>query len=1064
MSNEFQKHPRYWSTLEEYHHDPEVERLRSEEFYTKPAEVIDEMASADFLLSRRDLLKLTGIALLATVAGCSRRPVEKIIPYVVAPEEITPGVPTYYASVCAACPAGCGTIVKTREGRPIKLEGNPKHPINHGTLCARGQASILDIYDPDRLKNAVEYKRGKAIPVETTIAAAEESIFQLIQNKPERVAVVTKPTTGLTDKRIWNEFLNTFSGINKFEYDPLGNDEILEAQYRCYEQWVKPRYRFEKAEYILSFASDPFATGSSPVEYAYGYGHQRKPNNKQMVKLVVFEPAMSMTGANADERFLVEPQWLTPIAFAIAKALFEMGHTPIAVDDKDKTQKTEQLKRFFDRVSIQKVEETTELKEVIRRIAKEISKHKGRSLVIAEGTASQITTQKQLQIAVNLLNSMLDNDGKTVDATISPSNQMVGWKKYFDFIQQLKQKKFDVVVFADVNPLYHAPNAKELYDLLQNVPTVITLSQHLDETAVVSDWVLPLSHPYETWLDYEAQRGIYAVGQPTITPLYNTKSVNEYLLKWTAQKQNTAKVPTILEYLQDTWKSVFLKDASQLAFQDWWNQRLQEGFFSWVNRNAETKGRDFKLEVLETVRIQLNQSDRFQLVLQTTAHSYDGSQRNNVWLMETPDPVSKVSWDNHLSISPSTAKSLGLATGDMVTISTEGYKLEVPVYIQPGVHPKVAALALGWGRSKGGRILKNVGVNGFALALVQTNDVQFSGIPIQIEKTGKKYKLANMQGHNYIEHRPVVQETTFEKFLADPTSGGTHHPDLTSIWGPPPKPLNPPKKEEIRWWMTIDTNSCIGCNACAVACQAENNIPVVGKEQVLRGREMSWIRIDRYYSGDVNNPEVIHQPMLCQHCSHAPCETVCPVVATTHNDEGLNIQTYNRCVGTRYCSNNCPYKVRRFNWLVDNTPYSDRNIQPPMQMVYNPDVTVRSIGVMEKCTFCIQRIREGHEFRREHNLDAIPDGTVQPACAQTCPTQAITFGNIKNQDSQVTQIAKDPRGYLVLEELNTRPAITYLRKIRHRSKREWDDELYHTKSPSQSEKTHHDSQTRKGHG
>lgn len=1060
MNQENPNQKRYWSTLEELKGDKEVERLRSEEFYSKPAEVIEEVSSADFHISRRDLLKLSGIALFATVAGCSRRPVEKIIPYVIAPEEITPGEALWYASTCAACPAGCGTLVKTREGRPIKLEGNPNHPINKGKLCARGQASVLDIYDPDRLKKPVEYKRGIAIPVELTLSSAEDMVFETIKSNPNRVAIVTKPTVGLTDKKIWNEFLSSFTGMDRFVYDPLGFDDIVMAQYLTYDQWVRPRYRYDKAEYILSLGADPLSSGASPVEYAYGFGLKKNPSDKKMSKWVVFEPAITITGANADERFLVKPNDLEEIAFAIAKQLVSMGYSPFPSNEKDRDKKQEQLKNYLNRFSLNKIEEVSHLKEDIARITKELSKHSGKSIVTAEGTSAQTKNSLALQVAVNLINSLLGNDGRTVEASISSSQQTIGWKKYFEFVRNLKNNRYDVVIFADVNPFYHFPKTSELKDLLKNVKHIVTIADRLNETAVMSDVVLPLSHPYETWVDYEAQRGVYAIGQPVITPLYETKSVNEYLLRWTTSKNNQNQTPKLLNVMQDTWHTIFMKDASKLAFLEWWEQKLREGFLSSINLTVNSDPRSFKIENLDKVSIKKKDTSEFELVLQTSTVAYDGSQRNNAWLMETPDPVSKVSWDNYLAMLPKTAEKLSLKTGDIVTIEVNKKSFEVPVFLQPGIHPQVVSLTLGWGRTKGGRIANKVGVNGFAMAQIQDDDVIYSGIPITVSKTNKKYRLANMQGHNYIEHRPIVQETTFEKFLADPNSGSTYRPELTSIWGPEPKPLNPPKKEDIRWWMTIDTNSCIGCNACAVACQAENNIPIVGKEQVLRGREMSWIRIDRYYSGDEENPEVIHQPMLCQHCSHAPCETVCPVVATTHNDEGLNVQTYNRCVGTRYCSNNCPYKVRRFNWMVDNTPYSDRNIQHPMEMVFNPDVTVRSIGVMEKCTFCVQRVREGHEYRRVNNLDAIPDGTVKPACAQTCPTQAITFGNVKNQESQVAKNANDPRGYLVLEELNTRPAITYLRKIRNRTTRDWDDAGHHGSNQHSSS----DKNTDKGHG
>jgi len=1036
MSEMEPKRPRYWTTMEELNGDPNVERLRTEEFYEKPSELMNEAGEVNFHLSRRDLLKLSGATMVFAAVGCARRPVEKIIPYVIAPEEIVPGIPTYYASTCTGCSAGCGTVVKTREGRPIKLEGNPKHPVNHGKLCARGQATVLDLYDPDRLQQPVKYYRGKHTTEQIDFAAIDDAVLNVLK-KGQRVAFITGAVNGPAAKRAQREFLAAYPNIKLYTYDPLGDDDLLHAQEICYGTSAKPRYHFDSAEYVILLGSDPFGTSASPIEAAYGFGIARKPGKDGMMKVVSFEPAMTVTGANADERFLVKPEHLASIAFAIAQYV-NPSAIPQFVKDEDN-------RKFLDVISSfhpAQIERDAGLEAgTLKRIASEIVKYRGKSIVIGGSTVAQGNNSLSLQIATTILNSLLGNDGRTIDGTNVYSQQRTGQQhSIIEFSKDVKAGKFDAVIFAGVNPVYSAPADLGLAEAIAKIGFVATLSDRIDETAKLSDWILPLSNGLEAWQDHEAINGTFAVRQPVITPLYTSRSIEECYLTWTAAKNGILKPPTMLDFIQDTWKQAFMKDASQSTFIDWWNDKLRDGVFITARTESHSEPRKLLPEVASYMHVRKPDTDALQLVLTTSSQAWDGGQSNNTWLKEMPDPMTRVAWDNYLAIAPSTAKKLGLETNEVVKLSTGGRSVDAPVFIQPGVHPDVVTLALGWGRTAGGRVANNVGINGFALAQVDGERIQFSGIPVSLSKTGRTYKLANTQGHNYVEGRPIVQETTFDKWLEKPNSGGRGPREHESLWGAYPPKLNPPTTEPIRWAMTIDINSCIGCNACAIACQAENNIAVVGKEEVIRGREMSWIRIDRYFSGDEDNPEVTHTPMLCQHCANAPCETVCPVVATTHNDEGLNVQTYNRCVGTRYCSNNCPYKVRRFNWLVDNTPYSAHNIQHPMEMVFNPDVTVRSIGVMEKCTFCVQRIREGHEFRRANGLPVIPDGHVKPACAQTCPTQAITFGNLLNQDSEVAKVSNDPRGYRVLDDLNTRPGITYLRKLRHRSEKPWDKE------------------------
>jgi molybdopterin-containing oxidoreductase family iron-sulfur binding subunit len=965
-------------------------------------------------LSRRDFLKLSAAAAAFATAGCALRPTEKIIPYVKAPESLVPGVANYYATTMLDA-AGTGVLVRTREGRPIKIEGNPDHPLSQGKLSAAGQFSIFNLYDPDRLKNPVRIISGERPRAEAiSWQAADAEIGKALAEARGKVVVLTGTRHGPARMKVIADFLGGFAGGEHVMFDAWNYDATRQAQADCYGSAVMPRYRFDRAEYFLFLECDPLGSGFSNLAWSVDFGKTRKLRDGKMSKVVVFESFLSQTGCNADDRYRIPPGFGADVAFGIVTELIRQGHLP-PMPPKRNGKKGElmdpaPLRNAFLRHSDRSP-------EYFSRLARELWEHRVKGLVMGGDSY-------ELQVAVNLINSICENDGRAVDGTMSPSRQARGsTKDMLELIEEMRAGKVDVLIIHDTNPAYWLPASAGFADAIKKVKTVVSLEGRVDETALQAHFVLPGLHYLESWGDAEPQAGLYSLAQPCIYPLWDNRSAEDSLISFAkaAQKGSLSKFDgDWAKYLKETWRADIYSSSRYAApFEHFWTSTLRDGV---LNTVVDTEGepRPVFPDAARNLHSPAGR-DALKVMIYPSPIMSDGQSANNAWLLECPDPVSRISWTNYASLSPATASKLNLVEGDVVRLETDGAAIEIPVHIQPGDADNVVSVQSGWGRTHAGKIGNGVGANAFALRKIEDNRFVSAALPCSIKLTGKREKLPCVQGHNYIEGRPIIAETTLEEYRANPKAGQPHEPELLSMW-----PQHEYKGN--RWGMTIDLSSCIGCNACIAACQVENNIPVVGREQVQRGREMHWIRIDRYYSSWPEDPEVTFQPMLCQHCENAPCETVCPVLATLHNEEGLNQQIYNRCVGTRYCSNNCPYKVRRFNWHEYALAAYDEH---PLRLALNPDVTVREKGVMEKCTFCVQRLRDG-KLKAKQSGRAVRDEDVVAACQQTCPTNAITFGNMNDPESQVSKARADERCYHVLEELNVKPSISYWTKLRNR--------------------------------
>lgn len=941
--------------------------------------------------SRRDFLKLCGFSFAVTTLASCESKISKAIPYVVAPVELTPGEALYYASSYINGSDYCSIIVKTRDGRPIKIEGNQESAITRGGTSARVQASVLDLYDGGRFHGPL--KDGKTLAwdsIDEEIAGK----LQKISSEKGKIVLLTPSVFSPSTEAIITGFLKKFPGSEWIQYDAISYSAITEANKISFGNPVIPDYRFDKADLIVSFGADFLGTWLSPVEYAKQFSSRRDPEGN-MNFLMQLESNLSLTGSNADKRIQIKPSQEYLILLNLYKEILKGTQnknidTPLSPVD-------------------------------VSEISKKLISSRGKSLVIS---GSNI---REIQLLVNEINSVLGNIGETILFESFLRTHRGIDSDMEKLAERMKAGSINALLLWNVNPSYTCLNRDAINDGLKKVGLTISLSCFPDETTSLVQYVCPDNHYLESWNDAEPKRNFFSLMQPAINQIFDTRQMTDSLLKWSGSSQKT------YDFLRTYWiDNLMPRQSESKDAAVFFDRTLQKGVFE----PGQQKSEKIKLTQVAfnpgSVKSDINSDNSgLEIVLYEPIAMGEGKQANNPWLQELPDPVTKICWDNYAMISPAQAKESGLNDGDIISIG----KIDIPVHIQPGQARGTIGIALGYGRTKCGKVGNGVGVDIWSLLSLKDGNVLKTGRRDQIVKTGKIYPFAQTQTHHSMEGRAFVRETELAEFRKNPAAGNEEHAynleHNKSLYKERTYPHH-------HWGMAIDLSKCTGCGNCVIACQAENNVPVVGKEEVTRVHEMHWLRIDRYFTGEEENPEVVFQPVLCQHCQNAPCENVCPVAATNHSSEGLNQMIYNRCFGTRYCNNNCPYKVRRFNWfnysaagtLTGNLRDKAGMTEEFRRMVLNPDVTVRAQGVIEKCSFCIQRIQAG-KLKAKYENRPLHENEVQSACAQSCPSNAIVFGDMNDHQSELFRLMSSGRRYNLLEELYTMPSVNYLTKIRN---------------------------------
>jgi len=970
--------------------------------------------------------------------------VEKLIPYLVPPEKFVPGVANYYASTCRECSAGCGLHVRVREGRAVKVEGNPDNPINRGRLCARGQASLQGLYNPDRVRGPLaRTEAGTFEPVSWDDALARV-VEHLVDVPGDRVWFVTGHEAGAFAALV-RDWLDAIGG-HRVVHEPLALEALRHANRVIFGVDSLPRFDFAAARYVLSFGADFLETWLSPVENARRFSSSHGYHAGDMGRYVHVEPRLSMTGMAADEWMAPVPGSEGSLALAIAHVIVRDGLADAPVD-------ATRVHGLLDRYAPEAVTAATGVEvEVIERLAREFTQRP--SLAAAGGAGAQHDIAHSTAAAVDVLNYVAGNIGRTVTFHESAaSSTPATYAGIADLAQAMRSNQVGVLVVHGANPAYATPADLGFATAMSSADFKVSFSRFLDETAVECDLILPDHDPLEQWNDYEAGPGVYALQQPVMQPVFDTRQTGDVLLSLTSLLGGDAAgamgAATFKEYLRGRWVELQRTMRDQRPFETFWSESLQRGGV-WTDAAVQRVRLAASAGELRTAAWATPGEGKLTLVAYPTSVLYDGRGANRPWLQELPDPVTKITWGSWIELHPRTAERLGIREGEFVEVTSDHGSVTVPAYPYAGIREDTVAIPLGQGHTAFGRYAENRGAN--AWALLPAEATEFGGVShyvaVSLRNTGRWERLAKTEGSNRQMGRGIAQATT----LAALQHPEEHHEEEHGAHAAPV----PEHIEEVigevqeaqhdewmrrgpyavadlpRWAMAIDLAKCTGCSACVTACYAENNIPTVGPELVRSGREMSWIRIERYFEdGAHGSVEARFLPMNCQHCTNAPCEPVCPVFAAYHTPDGLNAQVYNRCVGTRYCSNNCPYKVRYFNWFDHQNDNDAAYSWPdPLHWLLNPDVTVRVKGVMEKCTFCIQRIRtKQHEAKLSG--EALRDGDIVTACQQTCPADAIVFGDINDSNSRVRALAEDGRAYHVLEGLNTLPAVTYLKKVRN---------------------------------
>ncbi|MEQ6121884.1 TAT-variant-translocated molybdopterin oxidoreductase [Reichenbachiella sp. MALMAid0571] len=1012
----------YWKGLEELTKNPEFEKYADKEFAEHLP--INEESEGDGT-NRRDFLKMMGFGIAAASLAACEAPIRKAIPYLNKPIDVDPGVPNYYASTYLNGNDFASIVVKTREGRPIKIEPNTLSSLSGGGTSAQAQASVLSLYDKERL--SAPQMDGK----ETTWGDLDKAVSANLASAG-RIAFVSNSIFSPSTQAAIDTLKAKYAGIEEITYDQVSFSGTLSANEKSFGKRVLPSYDFSKAKTIVTFGADFLGEWLNHSLHNKQFATTRKlgPNKKEMSRLYAFESNLSLTGSNADYRTRIKASqqgmYVANLYNAIAK------------------------KAGAATVNAGTIEDSANL----TKAANELWANKGKSLVVSG------SNEEQVQVLVNAINNLLGNYGTTLDINSSDYTRKGDDKKMVNFVKDLKSGSFGAVIFFNCNPVYDHAMGKDMEEGLKKVKFSISTSDRKDETASLVKAIAPDNHYLESWNDAEPVSGKFLLTQPTISNLFNTRQAQQSFLAWAG---NDA---TYFDFIKENWKNTnFTAQSDESNFETFWDKCLYDGVFE-VKATENTEAAQEAVEIAVDYKASATGSGD-ELVIYATGALGNGSQANNPWLQEMPDPITKAVWDNYLTVSRDKADKLGLVVGDMSTklanLTVNGKTITIPVMIQPGQAEGTVGLAIGYGRTSAGKVANGVGQNAYPF-ISYAGGFQNMAITsgVKIELTSEEYRIAQTQTHHtYMNRSSVVQESILSEYQKNPSAGrafpmiSTYHgkekPGNVSLW-------EGHKYPNHHWGMIVDMNSCTGCGACTVSCQAENNVPVVGKAEVLNRREMAWLRIDRYYSsdapeGDLNameiaadQPEVTFQPMMCQQCNNAPCETVCPVAATNHSTEGLNQMAYNRCIGTRYCANNCPYKVRRFNWFKyhDNSQFPENTSMNNDlgKMVLNPDVTVRARGVMEKCSFCVQRVQYGKLEAKKEGRRPI-DGEITSACATACPSEALVFGDMKDPNSKISKMlrlkdgengleVKEERAYNMLEEINVKPNVWYLTKIRNK--------------------------------
>ncbi len=969
----------YWRSLDELASTPEFRELMEREFPRQAIGWSDDENLAD---GRRNFLKLMGASLaLAGLAACTRQPAEHIVPYARQPEELIPGRPLFYATATTLHGVASGVLVESHEGRPTKIEGNPEHPATLGACDSFSQASVLQLYDPDRTQ-AVKFQ-GEIRSWGMFFSALREALEAQKTKNGAGIRILTETVTSPTVADQLRRIQQLFPAMKWHQWEPAGPHSARAGALMAFGEPVHAYYDLAAANVVVAIDSDFLASGPASLRYARQFSARRRVRggDTSMNRLYAVEPLPTPTGSKADHRLALRAADIEIFAGALAAAI-GTARGPREGENHD-------------------------IYKWVGAIASDLLRNKGASLVIAGEHQPPA-----VHALAHAINHTLGNVGKTVFYTdpieANPVDQAASLD---DLVKDLDAGAVDLLLVLGGNPVFGAPVEIGMRGRIQKARMRVHLSLYDDETSAVCQWRLPEAHYLETWGDARAFDGTVTIQQPLIQPLYGGRSACEVLQMLTEQPEMTGR-----EIVGTYWAGR-RSGSSPRDFEAWWRRAVHDGVVADTALPPKTPtlhGENISVRA-RAPRL----GGKLEVIFRPDPAVYDGRFANNGWLQELPRPVTKLTWDNAAIVSPATAHYLGVKTGDMLQLTYQGRSLRAPAWVQPGHADGAATLHLGYGRTRAGRAGTGVGFNPY---LLRTSKALWHDTGLDARRVSGAYEFASTQSdHTLDARRHIFRAGDIEDYRKNPESvhAGAEEPPrgltLYPEW----------KYEGHAWGMAIDLTACMGCGACVTACQAENNIAVVGKDQVRRGRAMHWLRVDSYYKGEPGQPEIHNQPVPCMQCENAPCELVCPVQATNHSSEGLNDMVYNRCVGTRYCSNNCPYKVRRFNFYL----FSDYET-PSLKLLHNPDVTVRSRGVMEKCTYCVQRINAA-KIDAEKQDRKVRDGEIQTACQATCPAEAIVFGDINDPASRVSKMKAEKSNYGMLADLNTRPRTTYLAELRN---------------------------------